>query len=591
MEKNRIEFLNSVRINDVMNDNVRFVVEKQLKNRDEWNECVDVFSTCADRNDGFWRGEFFGKQMRGAAMIYSVTRDEELYDILTAAVERLLGCADEFGRISTYPIESEFTGWDLWGRKYVLVGLEYYYGICRDEDLKKRILTAAKNHVDYIISKIGEGKKSIVETSNWWGCVNSCTILEPVVELYKLTNESRYLDFAKYIISTGGSSACDFVKLDLDEKVYPYQYPVVKAYETMSYHEGLIAYYEATGDEFYFDAAKKFFEKVNVSDITLIGCAGCTNELFDNAAVRQTEETTGVMQETCVTVTWMRVMARLYLLTGDKKYVDRIEKSGVNALYGSLNTKDQTMYYSFEKKVLPPRAFDSYSPLCDGRRGRHVGGYCEFADGDFNGCCIAIGACGIALMPLTSVVKRGDETLVNYFFNGEFSVADKNGKAVTLRLKSVYPECTNCEITVACDGEADLAVKVRYPDWAEKAIVNGKETGACDYIDLSGKYRDGDKIRIEFPAELKLHTLNGKIAFTYGVYTLAGDERKQKIDFHAPLGVKLPLEYKIQKPESGEILRLTVKANDGKDILLTDYQSCGKYWDEENNHISVWFVK
>ena len=40
------------------------------------------------------------------------------------------------------------------------------------------------------------------------------------------------------------------------------------------------------------------------------------------------------MQETCVTVTWMRLLTRLYLLSGEEKYIDRIERSGFNALYG-----------------------------------------------------------------------------------------------------------------------------------------------------------------------------------------------------------------------------------------------------------------
>ena len=42
------------------------------------------------------------------------------------------------------------------------------------------------------------------------------------------------------------------------------------------------------------------------SDITVIGCAGCT--LFDHSAVRQLDAAEkGVMQETCVTVMWMKL--------------------------------------------------------------------------------------------------------------------------------------------------------------------------------------------------------------------------------------------------------------------------------------------
>ena len=55
----------------------------------------------------------------------------------------------------------------MWTRKYVLVGSLYFYGICRDEAFKTRILTAMKAHVDYLIATLGEGKLSVLETSEY----------------------------------------------------------------------------------------------------------------------------------------------------------------------------------------------------------------------------------------------------------------------------------------------------------------------------------------------------------------------------------------------------------------------------------------
>lgn len=598
--ENKLGYFNfrDLKIEGVMIDYVRLVMQKQLYDVCEWEHFVDAFRDRKDVEDGFWRGEFFGKQMRGAVLVYQVTGDEKLYEIMTATVERLLNYADEYGRLSTYPQNNEFFGWDLWGRKYVLVGLEYYYEICRSAELKKRIIDACKAHVDYIISKIGVGKKSIVETSSWWGCVNSCTILEPVVQLYKLTGEQRYLDFAKYILSTGGSADCDFLKAAFDEELMPYQYPVTKAYEVMSFHEGVLAYYEVTGDRYYFDVADRFFEKVSKSDLTIIGCSGCENELFNHSSVTQTDYSEDVMQETCVTVTWMRIMSRLYLLTGDKKYVDRIETSGLNALYSSLNTKDQSMFYKFGPKVVEGKIFDSYSPLYKGRRGRQVGGYCEFEDGTYGGCCIVIGACGMALMPLNAVLHNEKGIVLNYFFQGRLNVKDINGKAVSLVFRSSAPYVTDCSVTVECDGECNLSLMVRKPEWgsltatlATSGKASGSKTASGDYLDLSGAYKNGDEIKLQRTAELVKHSLNGKIAFTYGPYVLAFDERKQKIDFDLPIGVKQPLEYEFLKPEEGELIRLTLKTDKDEKLLLTDYESCGKYWDEKPNLVSVWVLE
>ena len=210
-----IKYADKLKINGVMDDYVSFVLEHQLKDRGVWHKICEVFSTREDIADEGWRGEYFGKLMRGAVYVYRYTRDEELYDILTTAVEDLLSRQDEYGRFSTYTVEKEFCGWDVWARKYVITGLLHYRSICRDENIKEKILVALEKHLDYIVEKIGngEGKIQITDTSAWWGGVNSCSILEPVVEMYKLTRKESYLDFAEYIISTGGCKDGHLIEL------------------------------------------------------------------------------------------------------------------------------------------------------------------------------------------------------------------------------------------------------------------------------------------------------------------------------------------------------------------------------------------
>lgn len=580
----------SLKISGVTDEYVKFVTESQLMNRERWKKLVQPFKTRED-GDGFWRGEFFGKELRGASLMYSYSRNEELYEVLTEAVEDILSSQDELGRICTYPVETEFNGWDLWCRKYVMTGLQHYYGICKDEELKTRIIIALKKHADYIISKIGakkNGKKEITATSSWWGCVNSCTILEPMLELFKETSEKRYLEFAEYIIGTGGSSDCDFLELALEDKLFPYQYPVVKAYETTSFFEGLLAYYEITGKEKYFTAVKNFAEAVQKSDITIIGCAGCTHELFDNAAKRQTEYSEQIMQETCVTVTYMRILLRLFLSTGDPKYIDRIEISGFNALYGSVNTNHYPIWNLLDKKYVSGMTFDSYSPLFMNSRRRGTGGYMEFSGGGSCGCCEAIGACGIALMPLVSVMKYGRSGLsVNYPFNGELKTQDSEGKDVTLKFLSEYPSENDGKIRVECEKTAKLELYIRRPEYCA-VKVNGKETEE-GYFLLKGTFDNGDEIKIEYENTLKVHRLNGKVAFTYGAITLAGDEEKSDRPIAKPVNVSDKPAFVKETPHFGEILRLTVTTEDGEKLLLTDYASCGKKKKDDKNRITAWF--
>ena len=63
--------------------------------------------------------------MRGAcftlASLPAGEETDELYAVLEITVRDLLTTQDGLGRISTYSAEKEFRGWDLWGRKYVML--------------------------------------------------------------------------------------------------------------------------------------------------------------------------------------------------------------------------------------------------------------------------------------------------------------------------------------------------------------------------------------------------------------------------------------------------------------------------------------
>lgn len=391
-----------------------------------WRHFVDAFRTKADTNDRGWRGEYWGKMMRGACLVYRCTNDKALYTVLERAVRDLLDAADDDGRLSTYDRDAECAGWDLWCRKYVLTGMLHFCDICKDASLIETILDAMERHLDCLLAVVGpeEGKKDITETSDFWCGVNSCSILEPVLDLYRRRPEPRFLAFAKYIVETGGCSGGNLIDLALQNETPPYLYPETKAYETMSFFEGVLAYYEVTGDKLYLDAVLRFVSTVCRTEITLIGCAGCTHEQFDHAAVRQSEYAKKAMQETCVTVTWMRLCARLFLLTGEDRYAARVEQSALNALYGSVNFFDQPHTMPRSGELIPALPFDSYSPLYMNKRGKGVGGLKKYDDGFFYGCCAAIGAAGLAVYPLIESLRTEQPqpyTLEEHRLNGKIA--------------------------------------------------------------------------------------------------------------------------------------------------------------------------
>ena len=572
------------------NDNVLFIIEKQLKDEKLWNKFVNVFLTKEDSEGNGWRGEYFGKMMRGACLTYKYLPDETLYSVLENTVKKLLATQDEAGRITTYTPEAEFNGWDMWCRKYVLVGCLYFYDICKDETLKKAILGSMTRHADYIISKIGADKKPITTTSYIYGGMNSCTILEPIVELYKLTGKKDYLGFAEYIISTGGCETGNLIDL-VNEGKYPYTFPEVKAYEMMSFFEGVLAYYEVTGKKEFFNVVEKFLKSVRESDVTIIGSCGCTHELFDNSAVKQTQEVEdgAIMQETCVTVTYMRLNERMLRLTADAKYADEIEKSAYNALYGSLNYLGNEQYCREEDSFIDGLPFDSYSPLVNQKRGVGIGGYKKFSDGGYYGCCGCIGAAGIALLPLIAVEKTERGYVFNEYISGEVNV----GNGLSFSVKGNGMKDGYAEITLRTDRLREFELVLRIPNWSRNAkiTVNGEATTAsCGYNAIVREWKDGDKIAVSLNPRLIEIRLNDKTAYMYGGYVLSRDERKE----NAAITDKFTPEKKVDEfvferepAREYESVRLVLKTREGR-VLLTDYASCGKRWLEEKSRISVW---
>lgn len=572
-------------------ENAWFILQKQLKDRELWKKFVNVFHEKADVADNGWRGEYFGKMMRGACLTYRYIPDEELYDILYQTVQGLLATQDADGRITTYSKDTEFNGWDMWTRKYVLVGCLYFYGICKDPSFKTQILDALQRHVDYLIETIGEDKVSILDTSHWYGGLNSSSILEPIVELYRLTGKDKYLTFAKYVLDMGGCKGGNLLELAEEGALMPYQYPEVKAYEMMSYFEGALAYYEVTGEERYLRIVEKFVDAVRKSDITIIGCAGCTHELFDNSTQKQTQETAdkAIMQETCVTVTWMRLQERLLRLTGDEKYADGIELSAYNALYGSLNIYGNKQYSAEEQSYLDGVPFDSYSPLVYQPRGIGIGGYKKFKEGGYYGCCACIGAAGTGLFPLIATMKTPNGYAFTYYNQGVVETDDAK-----FYLSGNYMATGETKIKLSLSQPKTFTLTLRIPEWsnAPYAVVCGeKKSVEKGYYSIEREWQDGDEILLAFHPEMRQLRLNGKAAFVYGNIVLARDEQKENADINQPFiavekGGKLSIEK--QTLEEGETLRFCLDTDMGA-ILLTDYASCGKKWGEEKARISVWF--
>jgi DUF1680 family protein len=243
----------------VADDAVNFLIETHFCDPVLWKKFVDQYRIREDGTNGGWRGEYWGKMMRGSVMLYQHSKNEKLFAVLTKTVEDILTVGND-GRVSSYTVDTEFTNWDMWNRKYVMLGLEYYLEICNDKDLCERIVAFLRLVADYIIEHIGngEGQLKITDSSKHWKALNSCSILEPMTRLYRFTGDEKYLAFSKYIVDEGGARGVNIFELAYENKIPPYQYGTPKAYELMSCFEGLIEYALIVGNERYKTAAINF---------------------------------------------------------------------------------------------------------------------------------------------------------------------------------------------------------------------------------------------------------------------------------------------------------------------------------------------
>lgn len=493
-----------------VDDMIRFVEKAQLLDRSLWKRFVDQFRAKDADWDGGWRGEYWGKMMRGACLTYQYTRNPELYEILTETVKDMLSAQRPDGRISSYGISHERTHWDLWCRKYVILGMEYFIEICDDQELIRQLIDSMCRQVDAIMDKIGDGKQRITEASNMYRGLNSSSILEPVVKLYRLTGKKEYLNFAEHIISCGGTSVANVFQLAYEDQLYPYQYPFTKAYELMSCFEGLMEYYEVTGTKWCREAVIRFADKLLESDATIIGSLGCTHEFLDHAANTQSDSTNQpLMQETCVTVTWMKFLYRMTLLTGDMKYVDAFERAMYNAYFGAINTNMELCSMVKEEHpeaILEPLPFDSYSPLTKGSRGKGVGGFMVMADRHHYGCCACIGSAGNGLIPKIAVLQAKDGIALNLFIPGKISTETPAGRHLLLDVKTAYPSEGKVRFSLTLDEEERFHVYLRNPEWSvgTKVQVNGESIAVeKSEIDLNRVWKNGDIIEMELDMRVK----------------------------------------------------------------------------------------
>ena len=473
-----------------------------------------------------WQTEFWGKYMHAAAPYLRYTGSRDLRDHIVRGLDRILASQEPCGYIGNYPDDIRCgEGWDVWGMKYTMMGLIHFHDAFRTDDPERarKAMEACRRLCDYVIAELGpNGRRgrAFVTTGQCAG-QPSCSMLEPVMWLYNRTREKRYLDFAAHIVAQIDDPKLgpELIRL-ADVPVYLRQDPTkktlvwtdvkhnrLKAYEMMSCYQGLIEYYEVTGRRDCLDAAVKAADSIIRDEINLAG-GGASSEHWFNGARKQTRSYIH-LQETCVTITWMRLCEKLLELTDDPKYADQFERTFYNAYLGALKRDGAE--------------FAGYTPLSGARyHGQH---HCHM----HIDCCTANGPRGFLAFLRHFFVAKGECATFNHYASANVKGELKRGK-VAFEMYSLYPKTGSARIVSHTEKLGVFPLRLRIPAWTKKATVklNGKALEGVrpgGYFAVENEWKCGDVVEVEFDMTPVAHIQNRHVAFTRGPVLLARDTR------------------------------------------------------------------
>ena len=573
--------------------------ENDIRNSiDHWNKGVVPYAAMVDffRNgrSQFALGEMWGKAVRSGCMFYRYTADPELKEILSQTVKDLLSTVRPNGSISCVPPEKQpdGPGGDLWERKYVLLGLDRYYDLVEADPA---VLRAMTDQADCIIEQVGEPPKVPITSLGWSpNHIESSTLLEPFMRLYNRTGEKRYLDFARYIVSTGGSEGYDIFRQAYDN-VPPHEMggPYPKAYEMMSMFEGAVEYYRVTGDEYVRRSFMNLYDNIRRNEITIVGNGGgdqpyhpaVMGEGWDHTAVEQTNPDITRMMETCVGVTWMKFCSQILRLTGDPSAVDEIEKYIYNGLLGAMK---------------PSVDGFSYVNLFNGEKVTNYGWGTTFGSLAVT-CCNLNGPMGLAYIPFVAVMESDRGPVVNLYNAARAELSTPQGDSLSLRIETDFPLSDRVLVRVDPHAASLFTLSLRIPSWSERTVVkvNGKKVRSVEpgaYLSLERIWKPGDRVELAFDMRCRLldaprgsnRAGDSFQALVWGPIVLARDENIDP-DYDEPVRVVAGKDRVVRVKRVAPTLASTrlefeVPTDDGP-IRMTDYASVNGW---EGAHICTW---
>ena len=463
------------------------------------------------------------KVIEGASYSLSVTPDPKLDAYVDGLIAKIAAAQEPDGYIYTTrtinpKAPHRWAGPDRWvferDDSHELYDLGHLFEAAVAHHLatgKTTLLNVAIKAADLLVATFGPGKRTI-----WPG--HQITEMA-LVKLYRVTGEQDYLTLAKFLLDERGpgpypegerANPRGLAYNQAQLKVVEQSEPVGHAVRAVYMYSGMADVAAVTGDQAMRAAGKRIWDYLITSKLYLTGGIGASGS---GEAFGQPYELPNMTayNETCASVGMDFWNHRLFLLEGDAKYIDVMERTLFNGLLSGVSLDGKTFFY--------PNPLES--------NGQH-------ARQEWFGvaCCPGNITRFMPSVPGYLYATRGDSVFVNLFAKGTAKI-DLPGGAVTIDQETRYPWDGRVNMIVRPLQARRFAINVRIPGWARSEpvpsdlyrfvdnagagptlTVNGNvQVQKVDhgYVTIDRTWSPGDVIALDLPMPVRRIVSNDKV--------------------------------------------------------------------------------
>ncbi len=446
-----------------------------------------------------------GHYLSALSLMYASTGDAEFKRRVDESVAGLAECQSNAvsagfhaGYLSAFPesfidrVENRQPVWAPWYALHkIMAGLLDANQFCGNAQALE-VLTNMANWVKFRVDSISEEKMQASLQTEFGG------MNEVLANLYGVTGNA---DFLKTAEAFNQKKIFDPLAAGQD------RLNGLHANTQIPKMIGAARQYELTGDARDADIAKFFWQEVALHRSYVIGGHSDREHFFptNDFARHLTAETA----ETCNTYNMLKLTRHLFAWQPSAITMDFYERALYNDILASQDPEQGMFVYLMSLK---PGHFKTYST----------------PENSF-WCCVGTGMENHSKYGDTIYFHGDDSLFVNLFIPSELTWPEKN---LVVRQETKFPESDTTRLDFQTQTPVQLALKIRWPAWAEKisVLVNGQRQKISgrpgSYVTLDREWHNGDRVEIQLPMKLHYEPLPGTtniVAVLYGPIVLAGN--------------------------------------------------------------------